>query len=254
MTEQIYLLLIQVMPYLAIIVFITLFFVQAGYGIFHTKKWGWSIPNKIGWILMEAPAFIVLFYLWWTSSVRFEIPEFIFFLLFELHYFQRSFVFPLLMKGNSQMPISILAMGVLFNSINGFLLGESLFHLVSDTFYTAAWFGQPLSVAGLFLFFIGMAVNLHSDHVIRNLRPIGDTRHYLPQKGMYRFVTSGNYFGELVEWTGFALLTQSTAAWIFVIWTFANLAPRAYSIRKRYIQEFGAEAVGNRKCLIPFIF
>ena len=254
MTEQIYLLLIQVMPYLAIVVFIALFFVQAGYGIFHTKKWGWSIPNKIGWILMEAPAFIVLFYLWWTSSARFEIPELIFFLLFELHYFQRSFVFPLLMKGNSQMPISILAMGVLFNSINGFLLGESLFHLVSDTFYTAAWFGQPLSVAGLFLFFIGMAVNLHSDHVIRNLRPAGDTRHYLPQKGMYRFVTSGNYFGELVEWTGFALLTQSTAAWIFVIWTFANLAPRAYSIRKRSIQEFGAEAVGNRKCLIPFIF
>lgn len=254
MTEQIYLLLIQVMPYLAIVVFIALFFVQAGYGIFHTKKWGWSIPNKIGWILMEAPAFIVLFYLWWTSSARFEIPELIFFLLFELHYFQRSFVFPLLMKGNSQMPISILAMGVLFNSINGFLLGESLFHLVSDTFYTAAWFGQPLSVAGLFLFFIGMAVNLHSDHVIRNLRPAGDTRHYLPQKGMYRFVTSGNYFGELVEWTGFALLTQSTAAWIFVIWTFANLAPRAYSIRKRYIQEFGTEAVGNRKSLIPFIF
>lgn len=254
MTEQIYLLLIQVMPYLAIVVFIALFFVQAGYGIFHTKKWGWSIPNKIGWILMEAPAFIVLFYLWWTSSARFEIPELIFFLLFELHYFQRSFVFPLLMKGNSQMPISILTMGVLFNSINGFLLGESLFHLVSDTFYTAAWFGQPLSVAGLFLFFIGMAVNLHSDHVIRNLRPAGDTRHYLPQKGMYRFVTSGNYFGELVEWTGFALLTQSTAAWIFVIWTFANLAPRAYSIRKRYIQEFGTEAVGNRKSLIPFIF
>ena len=254
MTEQIYLLLIQVMPYLAIVVFIALFFVQAGYGIFHTKKWGWSIPNKIGWILMEAPAFIVLFYLWWTSSACFEIPELIFFLLFELHYFQRSFVFPLLMKGNSQMPISILTMGVLFNSINGFLLGESLFHLVSDTFYTAAWFGQPLSVAGLFLFFIGMAVNLHSDHVIRNLRPAGDTRHYLPQKGMYRFVTSGNYFGELVEWTGFALLTQSTAAWIFVIWTFANLAPRAYSIRKRYIQEFGTEAVGNRKSLIPFIF
>lgn len=42
MTEQIYLLLIQVMPYLAIVVFIALFFVQAGYGIFHTKKWGWE--------------------------------------------------------------------------------------------------------------------------------------------------------------------------------------------------------------------
>ena len=99
-----------------------------------------------------------------------------------------------------------------------------------------------------------MGINLHADHIIRNLRPAGDTRHYLPQKGIYHYVTSGNYFGELVEWTGFALLTQSTAAWIFVLWTFANLAPRAYAIRNRYREEFGRKAVGSRKCLIPYIF
>lgn len=101
---------------------------------------------------------------------------------------------------------------------------------------------------------MGMGINLHSDHVIRTLRPKGDTKHYLPQKGMYHYVTSGNYFGELVEWTGFAILTQSAAAWIFVIWTFANLAPRAYSINQQYRKEFGTEAVGKRKCLIPYIY
>ena len=69
-----------------------------------------------------------------------------------------------------------------------------------------------------------------------------------------RFITSANYFGELIEWIGFAILTQSTAAWIFVLWTFANLAPRAYSIHKHYCEEFGKEAVGQRKCLIPFIY
>lgn len=254
MTEQIYSFLINVMPYLAVVVFVALFFIHAGYGMFRSSKWGWSISNKTGWILMEAPAFIMLFAFWWTSNVRFEMPELIFFLLFELHYFQRSFIFPLLMKGNSRMPVSILAMGVLFNSINGFLLGEGLFHLAPATRYTETWLTQPSSVLGILLFFAGMGINLHSDHVIRNLRTEGDTRHYLPQKGMYRLVTSGNYFGELVEWTGFAILTQSTAAWVFVIWTFANLAPRAYAIRKRYIQEFGAEAVGSRRCLIPFIF
>ena len=99
-----------------------------------------------------------------------------------------------------------------------------------------------------------MAVNLHSDHVIRTLRPKGDTKHYLPQKGMYQYVTSGNYFGELVEWTGFAILTQSTAAWIFVIWTFANLAPRAHAINQQYRKEFGNDAVGKRKRLIPYIY
>ena len=105
---------------------------------------------------------------------------------------------------------------------------------------------------GVILFFIGMGINLHSDSVIRHLRKPGDTRHYLPQKGMYRYVTSGNYFGELVEWIGFAVLTCSPAAWVFVLWTFANLAPRANSIRNRYREEFGKDAVGKKKRMIPF--
>ena len=175
------------------------------------------------------------------------------FLLSELHYFQRSFFFPRLMKEKSRMPIAITAMGVLFNVINTFLIGYDLFYLHAST-YTEAWFTTPSSIGGCLLFFGGMGINLHADHIIRNLRPAGDTRHYLPQKGIYHHVTSGNYFGELVEWTGFALLTQSTAAWIFVLWTFANLAPRAYAIRNRYREEFGREAVGSRKCLIPYIF
>ena len=73
------------------------------------------------------------------------------------------------------------------------------------------------------LFRSGMFINLHSDHVIRHLRKPGDTRHYLPAKGLYRYVTSANYFGELVEWTGFAILTASPAAWVFVWWTFGVL-------------------------------
>ena len=254
MTENIYNYLLYAMPPLAVIVFAALFFIKAGYGIFRTKAWGISLPNKIGWVLMECPVFIVMLYLWLQSENRMEPILLTFFILFQLHYFQRTFIFPFLMKGHSKMPISIVLMGVVFNLINGFLIGESLFYLAPEGKYTSEWFTAPVFIIGTLIFFIGMGINLHSDHVIRNLRPKGDTRHHLPQKGMYRYVTSGNYFGELVEWTGFAILTQSTASWIFVIWTFANLAPRAYSIHKQYRKEFGNEAVGKRKCLIPYIY
>ena len=98
-----------------------------------------------------------------------------------------------------------------------------------------------------------MVINGHSDNVIRHLRKPGDTRHYLPQKGLYRYVTSANYFGELVEWTGFAILTWSAAGAVFAWWTFANLVPRANAIYHRYQEEFGPQ-MGRRKRTLPFLY
>lgn len=238
----------------AVIVFIALYFVKAGYGIFRTKHWGFSINNKVAWVLMEAPVFIVMLYMWTSNGASTALPAFLAFLLFEFHYFQRSFVFPLMMKGNSRMPIAIMAMGIVFNVINGLLIGTSLFVFPPSQFNeSAVYLTHPTAIAGIIVFFCGMGINIHSDHVIRHLRQPGDTRHYLPQKGFYRYVTSANYFGELVEWTGFALFCSTPAAWLFVVWTAANLVPRAAAIHKRYRKEFG-DAVGIRKRVIPFIY
>lgn len=238
----------------AVIVFIALYFVKAGYGIFRTKHWGFSINNKVAWVLMEAPVFIVMLYMWTSNGASTALPAFLAFLLFELHYFQRSFVFPLMMKGNSRMPIAIMAMGIVFNVINGLLIGTSLFVFPPSQFNEGAvYLTHPTAIAGIIVFFCGMGINIHSDHVIRHLRQPGDTRHYLPQKGFYRYVTSANYFGELVEWTGFALFCSTPAAWLFVVWTAANLVPRAAAIHKRYRKEFG-DTVGIRKRVIPFIY
>lgn len=238
----------------ALFVFTALYFVKAGYGIFRTKQWGFSINNKVAWVLMEAPVFIVMLYMWTSNGASTALPAFLAFLLFELHYFQRSFVFPLMMKGNSRMPIAIMAMGIVFNVINGLLIGTSLFVFPPSQFNEGAvYLTHPTVIAGIIVFFCGMGINIHSDHVIRHLRQPGDTRHYLPQKGFYRYVTSANYFGELVEWTGFALFCSTPAAWLFVVWTAANLVPRAAAIHKRYRKEFG-DAVGIRKRIIPFIY
>lgn len=158
------------------------------------------------------------------------------------------------MKGKSRMPVAIMLMGVVFNLLNGYIQGEWLFFLAPEDLYSSAYLCRINCWIGILVFFLGMGINWHSDYVIRHLRQPGDTRHYLPEKGLYHWVTSGNYFGELLEWTGFALATASPAAWVFVWWTFANLAPRAYAIRQKYREEFGVEAVGKRKCLIPYIF
>ena len=68
-------------------------------------------------------------------------------------------------------------------------------------------------------------------------------------------MTSANYFGEFIEWTGFAILTWSWSGAVFALWTFANLAPRAARIYDMYAREFPDELDTHKtKRMIPFIY
>lgn len=240
---------------LAVVVFIALHRITAGYGMMYTRKWGLTVGNRLGWIMMEAPAFCAMLALWLCSGRRFQPAPMVMGLMFLLHYFQRSFIFPMLIKGKSRMPLAIIFMGVVFNVINAYMIGGWLFYVAPADRYPASWFLSPLFILGALLFIAGMAINWNSDHIIRNLRKPGDTRHYIPRGGFYRYVTSANYFGEFLEWTGYAVLTWSLGGLAFALWTFANLAPRARKIHARYVAEFGEEYSRlGRKYIIPFIY
>ena len=248
-------LMLIILAAVAVVVFCTLFYIDAGYGKMVSPKWGPAINNKVAWILMEAPVFFVLMYMWLNSSRRFETVPLIFFICFEIHYFQRSFIFPLLLKGKSKMPIAIMLMGMIFNTFNGYIQGEWLFFLAPDNMYTSEWLSKPQFWIGIIMYFCGMGINIHSDYVIRHLRKPGDTKHYLPKDGVYKYVTSANYFGEIFEWIGFAIMTWSWAGGLFALWTIANLVPRANSIYRKYEQEFGAEFYERKlKRVLPFIY
>lgn len=244
-----------IMALTAVVVFVALHYVEAGYGMMYSRKWGPSIDNRLGWIVMEAPVFIAMALLWWMSPRRFDTAPLVMFLLFELHYFQRSFIFPLLIHTKGRMPLSIIVMGVTFNVLNALMQGGWIFYVSPAGRYPDTWLCSWQFIAGTIVFLGGMAINIHSDGVIRRLRKPGDTRHYLPRGGMFRYVSSANYFGEFVEWTGFAILTWSWAGAVFALWTFANLAPRAEKIYARYSREFGREFADMRlKRIIPFIY
>ncbi|MDE5941205.1 MAG: DUF1295 domain-containing protein [Muribaculaceae bacterium] len=244
-----------VMAATAVVVFVALHFVTAGYGMMYNRRWGPTVGNRPGWVLMEAPVFVAMALLWWFSGRRGETAPLVMFLLFELHYFQRSFVFPLLIRTRGRMPVSIILMGVTFNVLNALMQGGWIFYISPADRYPASWLGSWQFIAGTAVFLTGMAINIHSDSVIRNLRAPGDTRHYIPRRGMFRYVSSANYFGEFVEWTGFALLTWSWAGAVFALWTFANLAPRAEKIHERYTSEFGDEFTRlNLRRILPFVY
>ena len=247
--------LLVVMAAIALVVFVALYFVEAGYGYLFNPKFGFPVGNKLGWVMMECPVFIAMLVLWYLSPYKYESAPLLLFLSFELHYFQRSFIFPLLMRGRSKMPIGIVAMGMVFNTLNAVMQGGWIFYHGPKMGYYDDWMSQPYIYIGLAVFAFGMATNLHSDHVIRNLRKPGDTKHYIPKGGMFRYVSAANYFGELMEWVGFAIASWSWAGVVFAWWTFANLGPRSASLYKRYEREFGDEFRQlHRKRIIPFIY
>ena len=255
MTLQAFYIFLAVMAIAAAIVFVALFFVNAGYGKFYTPKWGPSVDNRLGWVLMEAPVFIAMLLLWWLSERRADPVRLVFLMFFELHYFHRSFIFPLKIRGRSRMPLSIILMGALFNTLNALMQGGWIFFFSPADAYPVSWLGSLPFVLGTALFFYGMFINIQSDGIIRNLRQPGDTNHYLPKGGMFRYVTSANYFGEVLEWTGFAILTWSLSGAVFAWWTFANLAPRAARIYDMYQREFPEELdTGKVKRILPYIF
>ncbi len=250
-----YNLFLWIMAAVAVVVFVALYFVEAGYGYLFNPKFGFPVPNRVAWVLMECPVFIVMALLWWMSDYALQTAPLVLFIIFQTHYFQRSFIFPLLIRGKSKMPAGIMLMGMVFNTLNAVMQGGWIFYYGPERGYYDDWMSKPYIYIGIAVWLFGFITNLHSDYVIRHLRKPGDTKHYIPRGGMFRYVSSANYFGEFMEWVGFAIASWSWAGVVFALWTFANLGPRSASLYKRYEKEFGEEFTKlGRKRIIPFIY
>lgn len=249
---------------IGVVVFISLYFVNAGYGMFLNNRWGKTINNKLAWFLMEFPIFLAMIIIWLASPHRFDIVPMVFLLIFEIHYFQRSIIFPWMLKGKSQMSLAVMFMGIAFNILNAMMQGYWIFFESYNSNYQVfglsysdiEWLWSPHFIIGTCIFLFGFYVNLRSDYIIRHLRKDeNDTKHYLPSGFLFEYVTSANYLGELLEWLGFAILTWSLPGLVFFWWTFANLVPRAHNIYKRYQAEFPEEMKAKHlKRVFPFIY
>ncbi len=240
-----------VMIVIAIIVFITLLRVTAGYGQHASKKWGPSISDKAGWVIMEIPTVIVYMLLYLIGQFQLNPVTLVFSGLFLMHYIYRTFIFPLLIRGKRKMPLSIIIFGMTFNNVNAYLQGRWINTLSGG--YPTSWFVVPVFFIGIIIFFTGFFMHVHSDRIIRHLRKPGEMDFKIPQGGMFRLVSCPSYLGEITEWYGWAIMTWSLPGLVFAIWTSANLGPRARSNHQWYLKTF-PDYPKNRKMLIPFIY
>jgi len=234
---------------LAPIVFVVLFFVSAPYGRFSRGGWGPAISSRFAWFVMEAPASLLVAFIM-VFEMDLSAVTLVFLLIWQLHYFHRVFIYPFSLRGTRTTPVVIILMAVLFNSINAYLIGyHFVFH--GDQ-YELAWLASPTFIIGVILYATGYVITKRSDAILRNLRDPGEDGYKVPHGFLYQYVSCPNYLGEIIQWGGWALLTWSTAGLVFLIWTMANLVPRAIAHHKWYGETF-PDYPEKRRALVPFL-
>lgn len=227
---------------------------------------------------------------------------------FSFHYIYRSLWYPLVMMKttSARIPFGIAFLAWSYCTINGYLQARDLTYFSLHSFAANEetlpsfrhkyqfWLGLLLTVAGFY-------INFTSDRILQKIKEekqrkaelrrsrqskeerenflkshakSPSSRYAVPYGGFFEYISSPHYFGELMEWTGFCIANEfSMASFSFVVWTAANLVPRAILTHKWYNETFvgsggkterdgGDDGDGDdntdysqlgRKAIIPFI-
>ena len=238
------------MPWIILgcITFLVLLKIPAPYGKFTKTNWGPMIPSQLGWFVMEIISPIMFAYFFLVGNTNKNWVMWVFFICWVGHYTNRSIIYPLRQKNPAKMPLSIALFAFLFNVVNGFLNGYFLGSIQS---YTMDYLSNWNFILGIILFLIGMRINMQSDTILLSLRS-KNKGYQIPKGGFFKYISYPNYFGEILEWTAFALMTWSWAGLSFMIWTMANLVPRAIKGHQWYHQQFD-DYPKDRKAIFPFV-
>ncbi|KAM6899474.1 3-oxo-5-alpha-steroid 4-dehydrogenase 1 isoform 1-T1 [Xenentodon cancila] len=240
------------MIFMAACTFVSLLFESVPYGRYATDKYGFPVNVKLAWFVQELPSFFLPVYLlfWASCSKTSLLPNQLLIGMFLCHYFQRALIYPFLIRGGKATPLIPFALAFVFCIYNGYMQVRYLSHYAE---YPAHWLTHPCFITGSALWLVGWLMNLHSDHILRNLRKPGETGYKIPRGGMFEFVSGANFLGEITEWAGFALAGHSVHSLAFAVFTAVVLTSRAVAHHKWYLAKF-EDYPKNRKALIPFVF
>ncbi len=236
---------------LAIFTFISLYFITAPYGRHNRPGWGVQIDATLGWVLMESVALLSLPLLVLISGKALNAVSAVFLTMWCGHYLYRSIVFPFQRRlYHGKMPLLVMGLAVFHNLLSSYVNGMDVF--IGRAPYTGQWFFSWQFILGTALFFVGMGIHVHSDSVLLKIQQ-KNRGYQVPHRGLHRYLASPNYFGEILQWTGWAVATWSVGGALFAFFTFCNLAPRAVSHLRWYRQKF-VDYPESRKAIIPGIW
>ena len=212
-------------------------------------------------------------------------PRTVLSLLFIAHYTNRALIYPLRSPPRSKAHIIVPLAAMLFQIINGSLLGTYFSSPDAHDFLNSPTFGhafsRPTFWMGIVIWFLGWTGNVLHDEVLMNIRRSAlkkklelevkgeskgnDKFHYeIPSGYLYSYISYPNYFCEWVEWIGFALaaapfpslsyagFTSSPPPWLFFFSEVFVMWSRAYRGHLWYQSRF-PDYPKERRAVIPFV-
>lgn len=213
--------------------------------------WGPGVPTRPAWIIMEMPSSLAFAVFFLLGSHAFELVPLLLFAMWQAHYFQRSFVYPLRrrIKPGDRTPLLVPVLAFTTNLGIAFL-NATILSWEALGGYSPAWLTDPRFVAGVLVFGAGYAINRKADAMLAALRKPGEGGYRIPRGWLFERVSCPNYLGEFLIWIGWAIATWSLAGAVFALWTLANLVPRALSHHRWYQEQFD-DYPAQRKAVIP---
>uniref|UniRef100_H2ZL32 3-oxo-5-alpha-steroid 4-dehydrogenase n=1 Tax=Ciona savignyi TaxID=51511 RepID=H2ZL32_CIOSA len=225
--------------------------IPTGYGK-HRKDSETSMDARLGWVVQECPSFFIPVYVVYSVGYQqINLANLIIIGAFAFHYFQRTFVYTLLMhKKSTPIPIRLVCMGFTFTSINALAISN---YEASHAPLPDSWLSSYQFIGGMLLWGVGMLVNLHSDHVLRNLRRPNEVGYKIPRGGAFELVSGANFSGEILEWIGLKIASNFHFPLVcFALSTALVIGTRALAHHKFYLKKF-ENYPKSRKAVVPFL-
>lgn len=216
------------------------------YASLRAASWyGPTIDARLAWAFQESWSFTVPLVLCAMAEPTClgSAPNVLLLAMFMGHYAYRSTLYAARLRSSTRMPVGLCVLAASFCAFNGFVQGRMWTALAVRS-------ADATFAAGCAVWLAGLGINLHSDAILRALRAPGESGYRVPRGGAFEFVSAANYFGEIVEWLGYALAARTFGAAAFAFFTFANTAPRAHHHHAWYREKF-EDYPANRRALIP---
>jgi 3-oxo-5-alpha-steroid 4-dehydrogenase 1 len=146
-------------------------------------------------------------------------------LLFLTHYANRAILSPLRTPMRSKSHIIVPLLGIIFNVVNGSLLGTFVSALARapQVGFQVHWWKFWVGVG---LWVLGISSNIWHDEILLAIRRTpknipgpkmterSQPSYTIPYGGLYQYVSYPNYFSEWIEWTGFAIAAAALTEYL----------------------------------------